>query len=416
MASLVPFWHRQTGAQQRMFALVQAMKRNGHIVKTFFPIPRVANDQGLIEKYSLDVEQHTSDMPPEGVVDKTKWYIRAVANQVKTNLPSSNSEAAEQTTKLKLEDYHWPWARASFEKTVSRYQPDVIICQYVTTAWLLDGLSESLRSETHCIVDTHDLLSDRAEQFEQRGLDHWINISREEESAALAKFDTVLAIQRAEAVAMQAMALNTRVIVVGHHAGDCKIVERKQSEQSAEQKFSLGYIASINASNIDAIESFLEQVWPRVAKNGPIELVIAGAICETVEERVEQLNQQNAGRVRLLGCVENLADFYREIDVAINPVQFGTGLKVKTVEALLHGIPVLTTEPQVAAGHEDAQSAAVVYCGSLTQLGEEVGRLLSDGGQQLERLKSAAREGANRSEKQDREAVYQELLDEIAEF
>lgn len=416
MASLVPFWHRQTGAQQRMFALVQAMKRNGHIVKTFFPIPRVANDQGLIEKYSLDVEQHTSDMPPEGVVDKTKWYIRAVANQVKTNLPSSNSEAAEQTTKLKLEDYHWPWARASFEKTVSRYQPDVIICQYVTTAWLLDGLSESLRSETHCIVDTHDLLSDRAEQFEQRGLDHWINISREEESAALAKFDTVLAIQRAEAVAMQAMALNTRVIVVGHHAGDCKIVERKQSEQSAEQKFSLGYIASINASNIDAIESFLEQVWPRVAKNGPIELVIAGAICETVEERVEQLNQQNAGRVRLLGCVENLADFYREIDVAINPVQFGTGLKVKTVEALLHGIPVLTTEPQVAAGHEDAQSAAVVYCGSLTELGEEVARLLSDGGQQLERLKSAAREGANRSEKQDREAVYQELLDEIAEF
>ena len=416
MASLVPFWHRQTGAQQRMFALVQAMKRNGHIVKTFFPIPGVANDQGLIEKYSLDVEQHTSDMPPEGVVDKTKWYIRAVANQVKTNLPSSNSEAAEQTTKLKLEDYHWPWARASFEKTVSRYQPDVIICQYVTTAWLLDGLSESLRSETHCIVDTHDLLSDRAEQFEQRGLDHWINISREEESAALAKFDTVLAIQRAEAVAMQAMALNTRVIVVGHHAGDCKIVERKQSERSAEQKFSLGYIASINASNIDAIESFLEQVWPRVAKNGPIELVIAGAICETVEERVEQLNQQNAGRVRLLGCVENLADFYREIDVAINPVQFGTGLKVKTVEALLHGIPVLTTEPQVAAGHEDAQSAAVVYCGSLTELGEEVARLLSDGSQQLERLKSAAREGANRSEKQDREAVYQELLDEIAEF
>ena len=416
MASLVPFWHRQTGAQQRMFALVQAMKRNGHIVKTFFPIPRVANDQGLIEKYSLDVEQHTSDMPPEGVVDKTKWYIRAVANQVKTNLPSSNSEAAEQTTKLKLEDYHWPWARASFEKTVSRYQPDVIICQYVTTAWLLDGLSESLRSETHCIVDTHDLLSDRAEQFEQRGLDHWINISREQESAALAKFDTVLAIQRAEAVAMQAMALNTRVIVVGHHAGDCKIVERKQSEQSVEQKFSLGYIASINASNIDAIESFLEQVWPRVAKNGPIELVIAGAICETVEERVEQLNQQNAGRVRLLGCVENLADFYREIDVAINPVQFGTGLKVKTVEALLHGIPVLTTEPQVAAGHEDAQSAAVVYCGSLTELGEEVARLLSDGSQQLERLKSAAREDANRSEKQDREAVYQELLDEIAEF
>ena len=85
MASLIPFWHRQTGAQQRIFALVQALQSNGHQVKTFFPLPGFARDQDLIKQYTLDVEQPTSDQPPEGTVPKVAWYFRAVVNQLKKN-------------------------------------------------------------------------------------------------------------------------------------------------------------------------------------------------------------------------------------------------------------------------------------------------------------------------------------------
>lgn len=417
MVSLVPFWHRQTGAQQRMFALVQALQSSQHQVKTFFPMSGFESDKDLIKQCALDVEQHTSDMLPEGVGAKTAWYFRAVFNQLLTllqTLPYPTRRTADRTGGMKLVDYQWPWAKAAFEQTVSRYKPDVIICQYVTTAWLLDGLSQSQRSETHCIIDTHDLLSTRNEQFEQRGLDHWINISREEEARVLAKFDTVLAIQHAEAALMRSMAPNTTVIVAGHHAGDCEITQRKRTADSPEAKFSLGYIASVNASNIDAIESFLEKAWPQIANDGQVELVIAGAICETIQGRVDQLNLQHAGRVRLLGGVDNLLDFYREIDVAINPVQFGTGLKVKTVEALAHGIPVLTTEPQVD-DNGNAQSAAVVYCASLSELAAKVGWLLTDDRQPFERLKSTAREVAEQCRRQTHQAVYQELLDVIAE-
>ena len=85
MASLVPFWHRQTGAQQRIFALVQALQSNGHQVKTFFPLPGFTRDQDLIKQYALDVEQPTSDQPPEGTVPKVAWYFRAVVNQLKNH-------------------------------------------------------------------------------------------------------------------------------------------------------------------------------------------------------------------------------------------------------------------------------------------------------------------------------------------
>ena len=413
MASLVPFWHRQTGAQQRIFALVQALQSNGHQVKTFFPLPGFARDQDLIKQHALDVEQPTSDQPPEGTVPKVAWYFRAVVNQLKNHgqtQPLEDEQSSKETAPMKLDDYVWPWAGVAFEQTVNRYQPDIIICQYVTSAWLLDGMSSSQRSHVHAIIDTHDLLSDRKDQFEKRGHGHWIDISKEEESLVLAKFDTVLAIQDAEAALMREMAPKTRVIVAGHHAGDCEIVQPKKSADSSEAKLSLGYIASVNDSNIDAIESFLEQVWPRIGDSAEVELVVAGAICEKIASRVDQLNLKTAGRVRLLGSVENLIDFYREIDVAINPVQFGTGLKIKTAEALSHGIPVLTTEPKMAA-HEDAQSTAVVYCGSLAELADKVEWLLTDGGHPLERLKSSAIEIAN----QGGQAVYQELLTVIAE-
>ena len=413
MASLVPFWHRQTGAQQRIFALVQALQSNGHQVKTFFPLPGFARDQDLIKQHALDVEQPTSDQPPEGTVPKVAWYFRAVVNQLKNHgqtQPLEDEQSSKETAPLKLDDYVWPWAGVAFEQTVNRYQPDIIICQYVTSAWLLDGMSSSQRSHVHAIIDTHDLLSDRKDQFEKRGHGHWIDISKEEESLVLAKFDTVLAIQDAEAALMREMAPKTRVIVAGHHAGDCEIVQPKKSADSSEAKLSLGYIASVNDSNIDAIESFLEQVWPRIGDSAEVELVVAGAICKKIHSRVDQLNLKTAGRVRLLGSVENLIDFYREIDVAINPVQFGTGLKIKTAEALSHGIPVLTTEPKMAA-HEDAQSTAVVYCGSLAELADKVEWLLTDGGHPLERLKSSAIEIAN----QGGQAVYQELLTVIAE-
>jgi len=413
MASLVPFWHRQTGAQQRIFALVQALQSNGHQVKTFFPLPGFARDQDLIKQHALDVEQPTSDQPPEGTVPKVAWYFRAVVNQLKNHgqtQPLEDEQSSKETAPMKLDDYVWPWAGVAFEQTVNRYQPDIIICQYVTSAWLLDGMSSSQRSHVHAIIDTHDLLSDRKDQFEKRGHGHWIDISKEEESLVLAKFDTVLAIQDAEAALMREMAPKTRVIVAGHHAGDCEIVQPKKSADSSEAKLSLGYIASVNDSNIDAIESFLEQVWPRIGDRAEVELVVAGAICKKIPSRVDQLNLKTAGRVRLLGSVENLIDFYREIDVAINPVQFGTGLKIKTAEALSHGIPVLTTEPKMAA-HEDAQSTAVVYCGSLAELADKVEWLLTDGGHPLERLKSSAIEIAN----QGGQAVYQELLTVIAE-
>jgi glycosyltransferase involved in cell wall biosynthesis len=53
--------------------------------------------------------------------------------------------------------------------------------------------------------------------------------------------------------------------------------------------------------------------------------------------------------VVLLGGLAELAELYDRVRVAISPTRFGAGVKLKTVEAIQHGVPVVCT-PEAAAG------------------------------------------------------------------
>jgi succinoglycan biosynthesis protein ExoO len=47
--------------------------------------------------------------------------------------------------------------------------------------------------------------------------------------------------------------------------------------------------------------------------------------------------------VTLLGRVAELAPLYRRADVVVSPLRVGSGLKIKLIEALAHGKPVVAT-------------------------------------------------------------------------
>jgi glycosyltransferase involved in cell wall biosynthesis len=91
------------------------------------------------------------------------------------------------------------------------------------------------------------------------------------------------------------------------------------------------------------LEWILGAVFPHIQKKrADSELVVAGEV----------------GRVRrwpnwvsLLGKQDSLVDTYARAAVVINPVKFGTGLPVKTIEALSYGKPIVAT----SAGGRDLE-------------------------------------------------------------
>lgn len=94
------------------------------------------------------------------------------------------------------------------------------------------------------------------------------------------------------------------------------------------------------SENEDAALWLLDEVWPRIRQASPsARLVIAGAKPTT------RLTKAAAGRddVELTGYVTSLAPFYRRASVAVAPLRLGAGVKLKSVVAMLWGVPVVST-------------------------------------------------------------------------
>jgi glycosyltransferase involved in cell wall biosynthesis len=102
----------------------------------------------------------------------------------------------------------------------------------------------------------------------------------------------------------------------------------------------IGFIASDYLPNRDAIEHFVARVWPEM----PVELDCKLSIYGSVAGALPSDLGHGDHRIELRGFAADLGAVYDEIDIAINPVRFGAGLKIKNVEAMANARPLVTTE------------------------------------------------------------------------
>lgn len=63
---------------------------------------------------------------------------------------------------------------------------------------------------------------------------------------------------------------------------------------------------------------------------------------------------------KILGPVKNIEYYYKIARVAINPVSYGSGIKIKTLEALCYGIPLVTTSHGVSGINPDVNKVCMV--------------------------------------------------------
>lgn len=90
------------------------------------------------------------------------------------------------------------------------------------------------------------------------------------------------------------------------------------------------FLSGDNSFNQNGLFWFLEKVFPKIRnQHKDSKLIIGGSICGVICERVKCIDG-----IELLGRIENPAEFYQLGDVAINPTYQGTGIKIKTFEAI----------------------------------------------------------------------------------
>ncbi|UKB80121.1 glycosyltransferase family 4 protein [Chryseobacterium sp. MEBOG07] len=212
------------------------------------------------------------------------------------------------------------FAKKEFATIFNKEKYDAIIINYEFWTGLIDN--ESMKN-TLKIIDTHDWIT-LNEFYKNKSLD--IGKRFNEEIRNLAKFDKVITISEDENLVFKRF-LGEKVINIPPS------FTSHFENNDPDKKYDLIFVGSENIFNVQSMKWFFDHVYPLLPNT--INIVIIGRICKHIEEREG---------VKLIEFIENLEEYYHQSKIAICPMLEGTGIKIKVIEALSYGLPVVGTE------------------------------------------------------------------------
>ncbi|WP_158660243.1 glycosyltransferase [Niveispirillum cyanobacteriorum] len=225
-----------------------------------------------------------------------------------------------------LDDWYDPQVSDIAAALHARWKYCAVIVNYV---WF-SGVLESLPVDLIKIIDTHDVFGDRHLRSIAAGMKpEWFYTSQDEELRGLLRADIILAIQDDEKAYFEQLGV-PRVEVVGFITPPNFLPPR-----SYRSKPVIGYIASSNPWNVNSFRSLHAALENSSTAIERFEFFLAGPICDVIrsENRIFDI----------MGVVDRVDCFYRSVDIVLNPMLGGTGLKIKSIEALSYGRAFLTT-------------------------------------------------------------------------
>ncbi len=217
---------------------------------------------------------------------------------------------------------------------------DVIDLQYSESIRLV-GLLRRLNPRARITGTFHDVMSQsfsREPQETPSTRRYWQAVarrSRRHEAAMVARLDEVLVFSEKDA----ALLGNPPHTVV--HPPLAAGIARAHEPATSPTVLVVSYLAR-DENNLAALWT-LDHIWPKVLARRPdaVLRLVGGGVTDQLRRRVESLSPDSA--VELVGFVPDLSTEYATAAVSLVPVLQGAGVKFKTVEALCHGVPVVTT-------------------------------------------------------------------------
>ena len=233
-------------------------------------------------------------------------------------------------------------------QTVETERIDIVVVEYPFYTKALDGLTGVLK-----VVDMHDVFADRYKEFLRNGKKPfpWYSVSPLGEKRAIRRADIVLAIQDGDAAVFRSY---------GHPGVLTLSFSPKPSRQSklaSSPRLRICFLGTKNFFNIRALEYYLQRIHPSLLSAGiAYEFVVIGGVCESFSTVMLK------GDVKLLGKVDDLDAELAKCDVLVNPLNSGTGLPIKVLDALASGLHVLATDAGARGLPRRHELSAVRIC------------------------------------------------------
>ncbi len=373
-----------SGSQRYMHSLVDFMQSRGHRVDIILNEPDVPFVISRLKQY---FPSGRMQIWAPGIFRIGRWHLvfklsrvaKNIVTRLLTLLPArltavvrglifAKLKPSPTETELGHPQFVDPAQEAisEFQKAyvtgvLDRLDPDLVFFDGVLCAVYCEQLQTSaIRS-----VITHDVLHQRHETIVARGFEIIPRqITRDDEIDLLNQFDLIVAIHDQEKTTFEDMVPDRDIITVPYTT---------QSWPRNDEREVPGrciFAGSLEHHNVDGLRWFLSDVWPLVVSRLPdAQFHVFGSVCEVVSE--------SGPGIVFRGEVPDLKEEYAQASLGIICLKSGSGLKIKIVEALSHGLPCITTSIG-AQGLDRTDTPPFVLADEDGEFADGVVNLLSD--------------------------------------
>lgn len=406
IATHVPFWNRSMGSEQRVHSLINSVQGLGvplHLVMTTGQCDAKYEIAKLYNLASVHFPLcRRPEMEPTRLqrLARTWWgqllypYWRALGIPIRNRLRALLGISQPAIT---LANWTPSILLERFSLILEQTNPTLVIIEYI----YLHELLKCVPPQVTTIIDTHDLMHMRNKSYRARNIQHTLlNIDREAEKTILEQFDAVVAIQNKERDIVEEM-VDGPTVIYAPHAHEIRKGKRREVDGTCRILF----VGGKSDFNYDALAYFLKEVVPHLSKEtiAKCELHVVGQVCEFGRKIKSKL------KTIYHSFVDDLDEMFDSCEFTINPVRIGSGLKIKAVESLCNGRPILTTSIG-AEGMEDGIGLVLETADTAEEFAEKLTTWVSDSST-LEAYKQNTYNYAMSHFSQ--EVAYRELLDYI---
>jgi len=222
---------------------------------------------------------------------------------------------------------------------------DIIQCEGLVFSLYADGIREATNARV--ILRAHNLehqIKNMMAHREKNIFRKWYlnNLSsriKRIESRSRIKFDAVVTISDPDAEWFNKLEGNAPVFT-----SPTGIETTRLRDEASALKNRVGFIGSLDwVPNIDGLVWFVKEVWPDVINEMPDAwLHIAGRNAD--RKTLKKLSGRN---IEFHGEVDNAMTFTRSMTVMIAPLFSGSGMRIKIIESMEAGIPVVASPTAV---------------------------------------------------------------------
>ncbi len=237
-----------------------------------------------------------------------------------------------------------------------QHQYDYILVNYVFWTNLIAPFENQSKRPTF-LIETHDCISKQL-HFHYGKM---VNFEKciQDEVSKLNRFDHVISISHEEKELFEKNGAKTPVHYIPQ-------LLRSRWENLPDKEIDLLYVAGDSESNIVSAKWFFKEVFPKI--DSKIRLTVVGKIGTHVPD---------LPNIHKIPFIKDLSSVYQKSKVVLSPILAGTGLKIKVIEAMSFGLPIVGTEKALDGFQIRANTGLCISNDAATQV-DFIHKLLSD--------------------------------------